>query len=141
MIVPSLVLGYFRRGEMSAVKGFCLPPCDFAEAELTTGEVIDLVLLLAFLLAWLMLHAWVHRRYRSLQRHSAWQMENHASDAVQGEEGQAREEDNSSSVTRRATAYRHEVTRSPSTRDSKKNVVKMGSPTVLGAAHPLPRHV
>ena len=115
MILPSLGLGYFRRSELPVAPMACLSPCDQADSYLSTGELIDLGLMLFFIAWWFLVHGWIASRYMSLRRIKQDALERHAIDCV--EVGETVEQARLSSAatqeaSRSATAYREAMNHS-----------------------------
>jgi len=61
MIIPSIVLGFFRRAPLPVAPLVCFGPCDPDQSYLTSGQLADLGMFAFALLAFLALHMWMAR--------------------------------------------------------------------------------
>ena len=88
MILPSAILGFFRRGEPLPVASLaCLAPCESESSFLTSGEVADLALMVCFFVVFVALHAWIFSRYRVLRKVKRAEKEKHETAAIEGKPG------------------------------------------------------
>ena len=123
MILPSLAVGFFRRGELRISDDATSLSLGISRG-LTDGETIDLVLMGVSLLCFAALHAWITQRYVALRARKAQAMEEHqlVCTSIKGGGGRGVHRDSMGQLvtmlTASSSAYRDKMTRE-ATRESR----------------------